>query len=342
MSQTLRRSGAGKHCRSLLFAALLYLSGCQALAAVPGAEPAAPPVIRMSSPQADTQPKTTEAPASLSNLTSPETTVPNPTTPEITIPDPTSPEASEPEIPYQAGDTTPDWRPELAGRYSPDADCSPAQLLEKWLAVEGLSPADLEARGCRQLILTAAQPTDGVETLTVCYERAGDGGFQAVPGLDGFHGFVGKNGICHDRRRNTDTSPAGLWAIGTAFGNEAPPEGLKLPWRQVTPSSEWVCDEASPYFNTWQERGDPALTPWSDDVERLADYPFPYAWACVIEFNRPPDVVPARGCAIFLHCSEKGTGGCVGLLPNDLLSVLRWLDPEKRPFILITGTQITQ
>ena len=341
------RIGIIKYCRSLLFAALLCLSGCQAAAAVPGTEPAAPPVLRMSNPRADTQPETAEPPASVPDLTFPETPIPNLTTPEITISDTTAvaataPETSapEPEIPFQAGDTTPDWHPELAEAYPPDTACSAARLLEKWMAVEGLTSADLEARSCAQLILTAAQPTDGVETLTVCYERSADGVFRPVPGLDRLHGYVGKNGIMHHRQRNSSTSPAGLWAIGSAFGNELPPEGLKLPWRQVTPNSDWVCDENSPYFNSWQERGTQGLLPWSDDVEHLEDYPRQYAWACVIEFNRPPDVVPDRGCAIFLHCSEGGTGGCVGLHREDLLSVLNWLDPAKHPYILITGTQI--
>ena len=139
---------------------------------------------------------------------------------------------------------------------------------------------------------------------------------------------------------DSETSPAGLWAIGGAFGNELPPESLKLPWRQVTPSSDWVCDENSVYFNSWQERGDPALTEsWSDDVEHLEDYPRLYAYACVIEFNRPPEAIPARGCAIFLHCSDGPTGGCVGLPREQLLAVLQWLDPQKQPWILISGTE---
>ena len=243
---------------------------------------------------------------------------------------------------YQLGDTTPTWRPELAAAYPADGDCSDLQLLEKWMAVEGLTLADLDARNCRQLILVSAQPTDGVETVTVCYERDPDGNFVSAPGLSRMYGHIGKNGLKHDRRRNTNTSPAGLWAISSAFGNEAPPEDLKLPWRQVTPNSDWVCDENSIYFNTWQERGDPACTEeWGDDVEHLEDYPKLYAWACVIEFNRPPDVVPDRGCAIFLHCSEKGTGGCVGLPRADMLAVLNWLDAEKHPYILITGTEKT-
>ena len=253
----------------------------------------------------------------------------------MTEPGPTEPE----QIPFQAGDTTPTWNPKLAEAYPADANCNADLLLKKWMTVEGLTTADLDARGCQQLILVSAQPSDCVETLTSCYERGANGAFHPAAGLERLWGFVGKNGIKHDRRRETYTSPAGLWAISSAFGNETPPEDLKLPWRQVTPNSDWVCDEESPYFNTWRERGNPCLTPWSDDVEHLEDYPTQYAWACVIEFNRPPDVVPARGCAIFLHCSERATGGCVGLHREDMLSVLRWLDATKHPWILITGTE---
>ena len=310
---------------------LLCLCGCSAShAAPPKTEPVPPPVITI--PTATTLPSI-PAEQAISTEVESAAALSSPVTDETR--EPTTP--TGPIIPWQPGDTTPTWKPELAEGYPADEACDADLLLEKWMTVEGLSCADLDVRNCRQLILAAAQPTDGVETITVCYERTDEGDFVPVPGLERLHGFVGKNGVMHNRRRNTDTSPAGLWAIGMAFGNQQPPEGLKLPWRQVTPNSDWVCDEASPYFNTWQERDDPTLIPWSDDVEHLENYPTLYAWACVIEFNRPPDVIPDRGCAIFLHCSEGGTGGCVGLLREDMGAVLQWLDPEKHPCILITG-----
>lgn len=359
-----------KSMKRLLWLLPMFLSlcGCSVFAAnSPHTEPVQPAVVEMSPPVVilppisdetvpsaiaeetteDTTPVTseqTEEPGTEPQLeqteplaASPSPPIPKEPAPAVTVPAPTEPPT--PMIPYQSGDTTPTWRPELAENYPKDGDCDGNMLLEKWMAVEGLTTADLDARNCRQLILASAQPTDGVTTLTVCYERGADRTFYPVFGLDRLQGFVGKSGIMHDRRRNTNTSPAGLWAIGTAFGNEAPPEGLKLPWRQVTPNSDWVCDEQSPYFNTWQERDDPNLIPWSDDVEHLEDYPTQYAWACVIDFNRPPDVVPDRGCAIFLHCARTGTGGCVGLRREDMLSVLQWLDAEKNPYILITGTE---
>ena len=249
------------------------------------------------------------------------------------------PESERP-LPTLPGSTAALWDAARADGFPADADCTPAQFLEKWLTVEGLSLPDLDKHGCRQLVLTAAQ-ADGVTTLTTCYEKGDDGVWYPMGSLLELPGWVGANGIAHDRRRYTDTSPAGLWALGTAFGNEERPDGLLLPWRDVTPQSDWVCDADSPWFNTWQERSASAQDDdWDyDEAEHLADYPNQYAWACVIAYNLPPDPIPDRGCAIFLHCAKGPTEGCVGLAAPELLRTLMWLDPEKHPYILISGTQ---
>lgn len=240
----------------------------------------------------------------------------------------------------QPGDTQAAWQPDMAEIFPADRDCNEMELLEKWMAVEGLTPEDLDARECNQLVLVAAQEPDGIQTETVCYQREADGAWQAVTGLSGMHGWVGGNGIMHGRKRGSDTSPAGLWSLGLAFGNSPKPAGLKMPWRDVTPNSDWVCDEASIYFNSWQERGDPSvLDMWSDDVEHLEDYQSAYAYACVIRFNTAPYTIAERGCAIFFHCSKGATGGCIGLPESDVVNTLLWLDPQENPYILITGYQ---
>lgn len=322
---------------TLVLAALLGLTACTA------AEPTNEP--------STWRPKAT-APTGGTFPTQPEPSTTEPTEPVPTEPEPALPaptgvwdegdyQVGEPVTP-QPGDTQYSWQPELSADYPADEDCSSREFLEKWLAVEGVSLADLDERDCRQLIVTAAQEPDGVETCTTCYQKQDDGTWQAVEGLSWMSGWVGGNGIMHGRRRNTETSPAGLWSLGLAFGNEARPDGLQMPWRDVTPDSDWVCDEDSIYFNTWQERGDPLVQAvWSDDVEHLEDYPESYAYACVIRFNTAPYTIPDRGCAIFLHCSKRATGGCVGLPEADLVSTLLWLKPEQKPHILITGFQKT-
>lgn len=112
-----------------------------------------------------------------------------------------------------------------------------------------------------------------------------------------------------------------------------------MPWRDVTPNSEWVGDEDSHYFNTWQKCDDPMITGDWDHTEgkHLEDYPTLYAYAVTVLYNIPPHTVPNRSCAVFLHCSKAGTGGCFGLPREDLVRVLCWLEPTRSPHIFVTG-----
>lgn len=332
---------------ALFLALLLGLTACSH----------APAPSRREIPMPQTTAATNPAPEP-TRPTEPKVTESRPTDPPITEPEPAESEATEPRIPdslgvwdesdYQVGDpvtpqpgdTQDTWEPALADAYPTDGDCTALELLEKWMAVEGLTTADLDSRDCGQLVLVVARETDGVETYTMCYEHQADGAWEPVPGLTWMEGWTGGNGIMHGRQRNSNTSPAGLWSLGLAFGNAPEPGGLKMPWRDVTPNTDWVCDENSPYFNTWQERDDPSLTEtWSDDVEHLEDYPNAYAYACVIRFNTPPYTISDRGCAIFFHCSKGPTGGCIGLPEEDMVNTLLWLDPAENPHILITGFQ---
>ena len=254
-----------------------------------------------------------------------------------------TPQEGEPITP-QPGETAETWDPVKAEGFPADLWCTDLGLLEKWMAVEGLTFADLDARSCDQLVLAVAQEVDGVSTITICYERQEDGSWKPVEHLGRMAGYTGSKGIQHNRQRNTRRSPAGLWGLGSAFGLAEQPEGLKLAWRDITPQSDWVCDADSPYFNTWQERDDPNLTAtWNwNDVEHLENYTETYRYSVVIQYNTPPYVIPGRGCAIFFHCSDHPTEGCIGLLEEDMLATLKWLDAEKNPHILITGYQLPE
>ena len=187
--------------------------------------------------------------------------------------------------------------------------------------------------------------------LAVCSEKPGtlsrvccleerEGRWAAAEGMEHFPGWCGPNGLNHDRREGDNTSPAGLWPLGLCFGTEEKPAGLRMPWRDITPNSDWVGDHDSPYYATWQEWGTPGLAPYDRKAgEVLSHYPTPYALSCVIRFNAPPFADPKKGCAIFFHVSDHPTAGCIGMLKPDLTRVLTWMEPEKNPHILITGVQ---
>ena len=240
----------------------------------------------------------------------------------------------------EPGNTSATWDLSIADLFPADADCTDEEFFAKWMAVEGLTTADLDARGCRQLIITALKPDSECMTTFTCYQKQEDGTWAPVEGLTKIKGSCGKNGINHNREQGDETSPAGIYQIGTAFGNEDMPEGVKMPWRDITENSEWVGTNRSKYYNTWQELDDPNIADegfTTDDGEHLCEYISAYALACVVRFNMPPYAVKNKGAAIFFHVSRGATAGCLGLTYDNFKKCLLWMDPELVPYILVTG-----
>ena len=97
----------------------------------------------------------------------------------------------------QPGDTAGTWDPDRARDFPADEDCTPAQLLEKWLTVEGLTWEDLDARDCEQLILVVSDGKTGTSKQKLAHQHLGLG----VLGTDVRHTSVPLcrgEFICHD------------------------------------------------------------------------------------------------------------------------------------------------
>ena len=233
------------------------------------------------------------------------------------------------------GNTLATWDISRVDDYQADIFCDPSELLEKWMAVEGLTLEDLDARGCRQLVLVVLKRMTDYNTIVTCYEKNSKGEWAAVDGLTELSGTCGTNGVSHDRYAGDRTSPAGLYQLGTCFGNEGKPKGLKMPWRKITENSVWIGRRGE-YYNTWQEV-DEFEEFDTGSGEHLIEYTSSYALACVIRYNMKPYMVQGKGAAIFFHVSTTDTAGCIGLPYNDFRSCLLWLNKSKNPYILITG-----
>lgn len=64
-----------------------------------------------------------------------------------------------------------------------------------------------------------------------------------------------------------------------------------------------------------------------------------YKYAAVINYNIGPDRIVGNGSAIFLHIAgSKGyTSGCTAVSEADLLTILKWMNGDKKP-IIVQGT----
>jgi len=142
------------------------------------------------------------------------------------------------------------------------------------------------------------------------------------------------------KREGDGKSPAGVFALGTAFGDAAQPlPGIKLPYLTLTPTIECVDDITSKNYNRIVDRS--TVTPDWNSSEHMRDVGEAYRWGIVIDHNAtvPGGTAPrpGGGSCVFLHIwhsSDSGTAGCTAMMKSDLESLLLWLDPARRPVIV--------
>lgn len=237
-----------------------------------------------------------------------------------------APEAIEP--PEENSDPDPEPEPVEESDPEPELPSVPDEqqppTLLKTLQKADMSFSDL---GCEQLVLVIS---DGNYAVVHCYECT-DGLWKLADNLGYMNGHVGKNGVNRNRTQGDYTSPYGLYNLGFAFGNKSDP-GTALEYRDVNEYIYWVGDPDSDYYNQWVDSRETGGVTWSE-AEHLKDYPNSYAYSIVIEYNMPEPVRNA-GYAIFFHCGSGYTQGCVSISENNMVNVLKWIQPGAK--ILIT------
>lgn len=141
-------------------------------------------------------------------------------------------------------------------------------------------------------------------------------------------GVIGKNGFAKSKKEGDMMSPRGKYTIGTSFGRYNNP-GTKLPYRKITDKDVWVDDPKSAYYNTWQQK--PANGRWNS-AENMDVAPYDYGF--VINYNTKR--IPYKGSGIFFHVvGESGyTAGCTATSKENVVKILKWLDPKKNPVII--------
>jgi hypothetical protein len=142
------------------------------------------------------------------------------------------------------------------------------------------------------------------------------------------------------KREGDGKSPAGAFALGTAFGDSGEAlAGSKLPYLALTPSVECVDDPASKSYNRIVDRS--KMTPDWNSSEHMRAIGQAYLWGIVIDHNAtvPGNASPrpGGGSCVFLHIwsgPASGTAGCTAMAQENLESLLLWLDPRRKPVLV--------
>jgi L,D-peptidoglycan transpeptidase YkuD (ErfK/YbiS/YcfS/YnhG family) len=200
------------------------------------------------------------------------------------------------------------------------------------LAGCAIAPADPVPAGvpadAGQMIVVRPMKGKVFQVEVRAQERRGDGWVDV---LTRRHGVIGPKGFAPpgEKREGDGRTPSGVFRIGTAFA-DGPTLDTKLDYRRATADDFWVDDADSPQYNRWVH-GKPAAKSY-ENLQQPA-----YKFAAVIEYNTDP-VVPGRGSAIFLHVwagPDKPTAGCVALAESDVTTLLKWLDRQQKPVIVL-------
>jgi len=187
----------------------------------------------------------------------------------------------------------------------------------------GLNPS------IRQAILVSPAKKDSNQANLSAWQRQ-DLGWHRVYFVSA---VIGRNGLAPagEKKEGDGATPSGIYPLGLAFG-DAGSIKTGLPYRQATDIDFWVDDPQSMQYNTWV-RGTPAAR----SFERLKRLDNLYQYGIVIRYNMQP-VIPGAGSAIFMHVWRRynsPTSGCVALNQRNLRKILRWLDQQYKPVIIL-------
>ena len=186
-----------------------------------------------------------------------------------------------------------------------------------------------------QMLVVESKSASSIYATLSLYEKKADTWRKTLT----TSAVLGKNGSSSKKREGDGKTPTGLFPLRSAFGTKVKPSGVSYPYKNTTANDYWVDDPASSDYNTWKTyKGDPKRK-WKS-FEKLTNSL--YRHAIVIGYNDQP-IVKGKGSAIFLHVwrsSKSPTLGCVAIPEDKLVQILRKLEVEKNPHILI-GTKGT-
>jgi D-alanyl-D-alanine dipeptidase len=222
-------------------------------------------------------------------------------------------------------------------------------LLLAFIAPAGIAHgADNSVRRSRQCVVVVAANWSSATGVLRAFERTNARGnwkmrgaeIPVVLGKKGLgwgRGLINADGGLSPRKIEGDNkAPAGIFRLGPAFGYAPAPSArwMKLRYLPLTKQSEGIDDPRSHYYNRLVDRSKVARVDWrtSEQMMRTDDL---YKWGIVVAHN--PAAQPGAGSCIFLHIwknSSAPTAGCTAMAEEDLVKLLRWLDPTARPILV--------
>lgn len=197
----------------------------------------------------------------------------------------------------------------------------------------------------KQLIMVLAQNWDTSEALLYRFEknRVWEQVGKVRPVVIGRNGMGWGRGISIEnsfapngpiKNEGDGKAPAGMFALGTAFGNKKEVD-FKWPYQASLSTSECIDDSQSLFYNQIVDSTQQPHRDWKTSEKMLRSDQL-YDLGLVIKHNMRP-VIPKMGSCLFLHVwrSQKmGTAGCTAMNEKHLKEIIHWLKESDNPVLL--------
>lgn len=212
--------------------------------------------------------------------------------------------------------------------------------------IPALPTSDLPA-ACRQVLLVTASDESSTTASLRLLERHDSrspwqqhgGNIPVTIGRKGFAWGLGEHrsqppaGFRY-KREGDGCAPAGIFRLPAAFGEaSAAPAFCKLPYIPITDTLLAIDDPQSRYYNQIidSKKVPAAKRDWTgaEVMHRTGGL---YRWGIVAAHN--PRNQPGHGSCIFIHLWLRPghpTSGCTAMSEDNILRVLKWLDPAREP-----------
>ncbi len=203
---------------------------------------------------------------------------------------------------------------------------------------------------CLQCILGVAPDWNSSSVTLRLFERASaQQPWKLVQGP--WPARVGKNGLIwglglhplsqknHIKREGDGRAPAGVFAIGDAWGNAATiAKQPELRYHAVTTRDLWIDDPQSPLYNHHHRLNHEPSTAWELKQQMKQNDPA-HALKLFIAHNASTPIRPGMGSAIFFHIWRRdgsaATAGCTTMAPATLAAMIQRINPELQPLYVL-------
>ena len=205
----------------------------------------------------------------------------------------------------------------------------------------------------QQVVVVTSRRWGSSHAMLRAYQQDDEGTWHLAKGP--WAARVGWNGMVRGDRREqgSGTTPAATFRLGLGFGSRPDPGTGLDRYRRFDKNDYWVYDPKDPRTYNVLEPFRSRQAHWRRSwAEHLRDFGGgQYRYAVVVNFNLPSGVhwsdrlrqrvadEPAdtrRGGGIFVHVNGRGaTAGCVSVSRDRMVALLRWLDSDDEPRIVI-------